>query len=289
MNEIRQNEPKQNENKRAPGQDSTTNPSATRFCWHEARRLRFTGPGVIEFLQGYLTCDTSRINATQCVPMAICNLQGRVVANGWAYVVSNVSKTQSDNPEVALVVHETLLEATAAYFKPYIAFASCELTVDSESGVALRAMDIAQNHIGPALHPIADKIQDNLRLVIDLASDPSLDSSLPSIDDAVSNALVDARFVWLQTATSAQFLPQVLGLSDLGAVDFDKGCYLGQEIVARAQFRGAVKKGIQPFTFTQPPVLGEKYDTQTHRGVVVAIGQQSGLVVAALPPPSDDP
>ena len=46
--------------------------------------------------------------------------------------------------------------------------------------------------------------------------------------------LTEARFVFVSEPISGQFLPQVLGLADVGAVDFDKGCYLGQEIVARA-------------------------------------------------------
>jgi hypothetical protein len=43
-------------------------------------------------------------------------------------------------------------------------------------------------------------------------------------------------------ATQDKFVPQMLNLELLGAVDFQKGCYPGQEIVARAQYRGAVKR-----------------------------------------------
>lgn len=46
----------------------------------------------------------------------------------------------------------------------------------------------------------------------------------------------------IRAATQDQFLPQMVNLEQLGGVDFKKGCYPGQEIVARAQYRGQVKR-----------------------------------------------
>ena len=46
----------------------------------------------------------------------------------------------------------------------------------------------------------------------------------------------------ITAATQDQFVPQMVNLEKLGAVDFHKGCYPGQEIVARAQYRGQVKR-----------------------------------------------
>lgn len=47
---------------------------------------------------------------------------------------------------------------------------------------------------------------------------------------------------WLDSATSERFIPQMLGFDSLGAVSFSKGCYPGQEIVARARYLGKVKR-----------------------------------------------
>lgn len=47
---------------------------------------------------------------------------------------------------------------------------------------------------------------------------------------------------WLGEATTGQFLPQMLGFDDLGAVNYRKGCYPGQEIVARTHYLGKVKR-----------------------------------------------
>jgi folate-binding protein YgfZ len=48
--------------------------------------------------------------------------------------------------------------------------------------------------------------------------------------------------VWLDPATSERFIPQMLGLDSIGAVSFSKGCYPGQEIIARARYLGKVKR-----------------------------------------------
>jgi folate-binding protein YgfZ len=50
------------------------------------------------------------------------------------------------------------------------------------------------------------------------------------------------NIVWLGAETSERFIPQMLGLDQLGAVSFNKGCYPGQEIIARARFLGKVKR-----------------------------------------------
>jgi folate-binding protein YgfZ len=49
----------------------------------------------------------------------------------------------------------------------------------------------------------------------------------------------------IQLATSETFVAQMLNLDALGAIAFDKGCYTGQEIIARAHYRGRVKRRMQ--------------------------------------------
>ena len=47
---------------------------------------------------------------------------------------------------------------------------------------------------------------------------------------------------WLDSATSEKFIPQMLGFENIGAVSFSKGCYPGQEIIARTRYLGKVKR-----------------------------------------------
>lgn len=53
---------------------------------------------------------------------------------------------------------------------------------------------------------------------------------------------IEAGLPWVTEATSEKFLPQMLNLDDTGGLSYNKGCYPGQEIIARVHFRGEVKK-----------------------------------------------
>src|SRR5256885_16349952 len=53
-------------------------------------------------------------------------------------------------------------------------------------------------------------------------------------------------------ATSEEFVAQMLNLDVLGAIAFDKGCYTGQEVIARAHYRGRVKRRLQRFVSHTP-------------------------------------
>lgn len=62
-------------------------------------------------------------------------------------------------------------------------------------------------------------------------------------DDAAWHAAeLRAGIAWLDEAVSEKFIPQMLGYETIGAVNFQKGCYPGQEIVARARYLGKVKR-----------------------------------------------
>ena len=64
----------------------------------------------------------------------------------------------------------------------------------------------------------------------------------PAGSDGWRWRLIAAGIPVVTAATQEQFVPQMANLEQLGAVSFTKGCYPGQEIVARAQYRGEVKR-----------------------------------------------
>ena len=76
-------------------------------------------------------------------------------------------------------------------------------------------------------------------------------------------------------ATQDQFVPQMLNEEMLGAVDFHKGCYPGQEVVARAQYRGQLKRRMYRVRTSIPLRVGQDLFSDD------APGQPSGSVVNA--------
>ena len=70
--------------------------------------------------------------------------------------------------------------------------------------------------------------------------------------------LVEHGFPWIGPSQSEQYTPHMLNLDLLGAVNFEKGCYTGQEIVARTHYKGATKRRTLKFEATEPVAEGDK-------------------------------
>ena len=76
-----------------------------------------------------------------------------------------------------------------------------------------------------------------------VAGAPPVDNAQLFDDDGVwMRAMIAAGEVWITPATSEQFVPQMVNFDAIGGINFKKGCYPGQEVVARAHYRGAVKR-----------------------------------------------
>ena len=95
--------------------------------------------------------------------------------------------------------------------------------------------------LGAARDSIAVRIEDARYLLL---AAPSLQAAIEPNAPAGDWALAEIRAgrPLIAQATQDQFVPQMVNLELAGGVDFHKGCYPGQEIVARAQYRGVVKR-----------------------------------------------
>ena len=105
-----------------------------------------------------------------------------------------------------------------------------------------------------------------------------------AIDAPVDDWLGDrlrAGIAEIWSGQSEQFTPHMLNLDLLGAISFDKGCYTGQEVVARTHYRGATKRRTLRFESAEPVQPGDKvYDNDRPVGEVVnAIGTDLLAVV----------
>lgn len=244
--------------------------STAMSVWRDAQIIVIKGTTAAEFLQGYLTCDTQRIDPLGAVPMAICNVKGRVLASGWAIGLTIGSPLGLDDEAIGLIVHRSLTETVVKFLNPYVTFSKCSLaTADDFS------LNVTAEQSGFELLP---------DLYVSIKPKPVDEGKDASAD--VQDKLITNSFAFVSAEISERFLPQMLGLDQQGAVDFDKGCYLGQEIVARAKFRGAVKRGLASFdwradsTATEPqtqPVTGQDWQG---KGTVIDVSQNgSGLIM----------
>lgn len=204
--------------------------------------LEFDGLEAAKFLQGYLTCDTEALPAGRWQPTALCNLKGRVVANGWVSADAQGS--------LWLLVHHSLAEHCLAFLHKYLVFAKAQGHNRSAEQVVVMGV---QQAVPAALTAQTFGLSEAWLSLASLDQAIELWQQAPLLtpNNQFNTALLGAGLALVTSHSSEQYLPQMLGLADTGAIDFDKGCYLGQEIVARAQHRGSVKRQLARLSWQQ--------------------------------------
>ena len=238
--------------------------------------LCLTGKDAVPFLQGYVTCDLSRLEGTAGLG-AICNIQGRMLTS---FIV-----IRHDN-SLLLKMSRALVPETIRFLSRYIVFSKATMQDISDEWHLYGAADldafsdkvVADSAGTPGDMPV--RFQDR-RLVLSLPWGTEIWSKskrlikVTGIDDAWQAAQVDHGIAWVTEKTSGAFLPQMMNYHKLGAVDFDKGCYLGQEVVARAQYRGALKRKLHRVE----PARGLEVGDEVGGGMIVAASADAALAV----------
>ncbi|WP_446830450.1 CAF17-like 4Fe-4S cluster assembly/insertion protein YgfZ [Candidatus Foliamicus sp.] len=209
-----------------------------------------------EFLQGQLSQDMHKITAQHAAPAAWCNRQGRVLC------FAAVAEWQD---AIYLVVPADISETCAQGLRRFVLRARVRI---EPSGLPVYGCVNA----GAAFPATAEKPADAawacttgpgycaLRLPGEaqralLIGDPpqSWDEAAKSGWSAERWRLADikAEIPWIGEAASGKFLAHSLNLDRSGAVSFAKGCYVGQEIIARMEHRGTPKRRMQPVRLPQ--------------------------------------
>jgi folate-binding protein YgfZ len=96
------------------------------------------------------------------------------------------------------------------------------------------------------------------------------------------SSLIDNGLPWIGNEQSEQFTPHMLNLDLLDAVSFDKGCYTGQEIVARTHYKGATKRRAARFECDGAVVAGDKV-MRGERAVGEVLNVAGNALLAVVP------
>lgn len=224
--------------------------------------VSLTGPNLRTFLQGYITSDLDDLQPGLAMPMAITEIKGRVVANGWVH---------EEVDHFVLLIHASVVDVVHQHLLPYMRFARCEYSVNPQPFYLKQNPD-----------------DESAKFTLDGQEYGFTDSKAQAYD--IDKFQIETGYVLVAEPTSGKFLPQMLNLTDFDAVSFSKGCYLGQEVVARAQHRGQVKRRLFVASHDNGNLsLGDQTQTQTGaKAVIVAQHADSSLVVASTSSDSSD-
>lgn len=220
------------------------------------RLLEVRGAEAEKFLQGQLTCSAADVGAELSSPGAYCTVKGRVVAS------FQLLRPQPDL--FWLRMRADLLDITARTLGKYIVFSKAKLApADPIVGIGLHgaaAASLLSELIGPLpsrQHATVSYGDGLLRQCDEAATQyeywgPAATALAVWSHCAPRCIAIGSRYWrWLQirsdnaeicAATSEMFLPHMLNYHATGAINFKKGCYTGQEIVARTHYRGQVKR-----------------------------------------------
>jgi folate-binding protein YgfZ len=230
--------------------------------------IAVTGPDAKAFLQGQLSFDLDQLTA-QRMELAGCNsAQGRVQAVLWLI---------ERRDAILLIVPYALLDATLSRLRKYVLRSKVKLETTDRFAVHA-APDVslegaAQNHreVGDRSYVRWPGLAGRT-LCIAPVSDG--DDVQIAVSQHWHRADIEGGLPQVYPQTHEAFVAQMLNLDVLGGISFEKGCYTGQEIIARTHFRGAIKRRMLRFSAGDaPPEPGTR---------IVAGDQHAGDVVDAV-------
>lgn len=255
--------------------------------------IRAHGIEAAAFLHGQLTNDFEQLDGAHARLSGYCSAKGRLLASfiGW--------KRSSD--EVLLTCSADLLAPTLKRLSMFVLRAKCKLSDASgswrllglagASAAAYLGASAPSAVWGKTAHAGAEivRLPDAAGTVRYLWAAPTevAPPALPVIEAAAWRwSEVASGVVTIETATVDQFVPQMLNYELLGAVDFQKGCYPGQEIVARSQYRGTIKRRTFLFNSEVPAHAGQEVfhsgDPAQPAGLVANAAGASALIELKL-------
>jgi folate-binding protein YgfZ len=190
--------------------------------------VRFSGADAGDFLHNQLSNDVLGLADGESVFACYCEPKGRVLA------LVLICKSGDD---FYAVMARDLAEPVTSRLRMYVLRAKVEIEVQEAAVVGLEGKSLANAEESVTLLPVPGTNR-SLLLMDTKTVDPASDDAV----NAWKASELRQGITWLGPETSGQFLPQWLGFDELGAVNFRKGCYPGQEIVARTKYLGKVKR-----------------------------------------------
>ena len=216
--------------------------------------LSVSGQDAATFLQGQLTCNIDDLQSDKASLAAYCNAKGRAIAN--LIVIK-------DRTDYLLLLSADLLPIVLKKLRLYILRAEvmltdrsdqlCLLGINTEKKTvptlslpdSLLAVSVQEDSYTvkvsdmPTRYIVVVKTQEAIRLWQQLTNEKVL-APAPLENwhylDIVTNT------PWVCLHTSEQFVPQMFSLDKMGGISFNKGCYTGQEIIARTHYLGKSKR-----------------------------------------------
>jgi folate-binding protein YgfZ len=256
--------------------------------------MRAQGADAASFLHGQLTQDVQQLDQRSARLAGYCTAKGRLLASLLVW--------RGGSDEILLACSADVLPATQKRLSMYVLRAKCKLSNAGDSLALYGLVGAAATAWLGAQAPVAVWQCSAMAgmQAIRLPDAAGLSRYLVvAAADVAAPTLPAEAWAWLEVtsgvprivaATVEQFVPQMVNFELIGGVNFQKGCYPGQEIVARSQYRGTAKRRAFVFELDVPAQPGQEVfhsaDVEQPAGMVVNAaawgGSQRALVEIKL-------
>ena len=197
--------------------------------------IKVSGEDADEFLQGQMTQSTEAINNDLLHLTSFCNPQGRVLAT---------ALIQSWNEAYYLILSSDLIDDLITCLNRYILRSKVYLTKEEINIFGINVSEknnSDQSFIQSKNQSLRSLANDDSRLILLSYNDEEEQFQTISKEDWIIQD-IKTGLPLINKINTIKYIPQMLNLDDLNAISFTKGCYTGQEVVARVQHRGKVKQ-----------------------------------------------
>lgn len=206
--------------------------------------ILLSGSDTLNFLQGQSTQDIKRLALHEPIAAGFCNAKGRLISNVRLVLI------REEPTEVLMIGEKSGMEALAAHLKKYaplfrqmtfgyqpdqFQFAGFEGRPDADQ---LRVRDADD----PTLSVMPWAGHRTLVCTHARQAVTGIKDQQPIPEQAWKYQDILEQMLWLDGDQAGEWIPQNVSLDDLDGVSFKKGCYTGQEVVARLHYKGKSKK-----------------------------------------------
>ncbi|WP_421226042.1 tRNA-modifying protein YgfZ [Aeromonas jandaei] len=260
----------------------------TRFALTKIAITRLSGQDRVKYLQGQVTCDVNALQPGQSTLGGHCDPKGKLWSDFRLLCLEE---------SLLLLTTPSVLERQLPELKKFAVFSKVEIAADERHATGLAgkgtdawlAAQFGLEQSGLIAGGMAVKIEQDRWLLV---SSEQADA-LPAGDESLWWGLeIKAGLPHMEAVHQGEFIPQMLNLQALDGICFNKGCYMGQETVARAKYRGANNRALFLLagSASEPVNAGDALEIQLgdnwrRSGMVLNAWQHQGQVwlTAVLP------
>ncbi|MEK6805569.1 MAG: folate-binding protein [Pseudomonadota bacterium] len=232
--------------------------------------LRVTGADADVFLQGQLSNDIRKLTPELGQLSSYNSPKGRMLA---------ALHLQRDALGICIELHRSVLESVQKRLRMFVLRSKVAFSPESEPALGVMgtgaAVFLRDRGLPVPETPLACATANGMTVMRRIGAAPrfsiqgAVGWTINGIEDDWKRADIEAGVPTIYPQTQDHFVPQWCNLDQLGGISFDKGCYTGQEIVARIHYLGEVKRRMKAIRTAD--CAGLTAGAQTEHGEIVDV------------------